>query len=85
MSHVRDSFGTVIVTEFRRGFLAGIHSRDAGATGVMIMVLKSHIGLAPNILLADIVRLPKSPLQATSVIAPPWRSGAGTPRSVRAI
>jgi hypothetical protein len=39
------------------------------------MVLKSHIGLAPNILLADIVRLPKSPLQATSVIAPPWRSG----------
>src|SRR3954452_6073493 len=35
MSHVRDRFGTVIVPEFRRGFLAGIHPGDTGAAGVM--------------------------------------------------
>ena len=35
MSHVRDSFGTVVVTEFGSGFLAGVHAGDAGATGVM--------------------------------------------------
>src|SRR5512141_1449106 len=35
MSHVRDSFGTVVVTEFGGGFLAGVHSGDSGATGVM--------------------------------------------------
>src|SRR6476659_5067338 len=35
IGHVRDSFGTVIVAEFRGGFLAGVHARDAGAAGVM--------------------------------------------------
>ena len=35
MSHVRDSFGTVIVTEFGGGFLAGVHSCDSSATRVM--------------------------------------------------
>src|SRR5689334_25379697 len=35
MSHVRDSFGTVVVTEFGSGFLAGVHSGDASTTGVM--------------------------------------------------
>src|SRR6185437_16454895 len=35
ISHVRDSFGTVVVAEFRGGFLAGVHSRDSGATRVM--------------------------------------------------
>ena len=35
MSHVRDSLGTVVVTEFGSGFLAGVHSGDAGATGMM--------------------------------------------------
>ena len=35
MSHVRDSFGTVVVTEFRSGFLAGVHSGDSSATRVM--------------------------------------------------
>src|SRR5215212_5347261 len=35
MSHVRDSFGTVVVTEFGSGFLAGVHSGDSGATRVM--------------------------------------------------
>src|SRR5215467_8820683 len=35
MSHVCDSFGTVVVTEFGSGFLAGIHSGDSSATRVM--------------------------------------------------
>src|SRR5215470_10574993 len=35
MSHVRDSFGTVVVPEFRSGFLAGVHSGDSSAAGVM--------------------------------------------------
>src|SRR5512140_2094529 len=35
MSHVRDSFGTVVVTEFGSSFLAGVHSGDSGATRVM--------------------------------------------------
>ena len=35
MSHVRDSFATVVVTEFSRGFLAGVHSGDSSATRVM--------------------------------------------------
>jgi hypothetical protein len=35
MSHVRDSLGTVVVTEFGSGFLAGVHSGDSGATRVM--------------------------------------------------
>ena len=35
MSHVRDSFGTVVVPEFRGGFLAGVHSGDSSAAGVM--------------------------------------------------
>src|SRR6185369_10555731 len=35
MRHVRDSFGTVVVTKFGGGFLAGVHSGDSGATGVM--------------------------------------------------
>src|SRR4029078_3352106 len=32
MSHVRDSFGTVVVTEFGSGFLAGVHSGAPSAT-----------------------------------------------------
>src|SRR5262245_60541496 len=35
MSHVRDSFGTVEVTEFCSGFLAGVHSGDSSATRVV--------------------------------------------------
>src|SRR5262245_66026888 len=35
MGHVRDSFGTVVVTEFGSGFLAGVHSGDSSATRVM--------------------------------------------------
>ena len=35
MSHVRDSFGTVVVPEFRSGFLAGVHSGDSSAARVM--------------------------------------------------
>src|SRR5690349_18675337 len=35
MSHVRDSFGTMEVPEFRSGFLAGVHSGDSSAAGVM--------------------------------------------------
>src|SRR5215831_3755748 len=35
ISHVRDSFGTVIVAKFRSGFLAGVHSGDSSATRVM--------------------------------------------------
>ena len=35
MSHMRDSFGTVEVTEFGSGFLAGIHSGNSSATSVM--------------------------------------------------
>src|SRR5207248_6122636 len=35
MSHVRDSFGTVVVPEFRSSFLAGIHPGDSSAAGVM--------------------------------------------------
>src|SRR5262245_40045077 len=35
MSHVCDSFGTVVVPEFRSGFLAGVHSGDSSAAGVM--------------------------------------------------
>ena len=35
LSHVRDSFGTVVVPEFRSGFLAGVHSGDSSAAGVM--------------------------------------------------
>src|SRR5262249_16187945 len=35
MSHVRNSFGTVVVTEFGSGFLARVHSGDSSATGVM--------------------------------------------------
>src|SRR5437763_36356 len=35
MSHMRDSLGTVEVPEFGCRFLAGVHSGDSGATGVM--------------------------------------------------
>ena len=35
MSHVRESIGTVVVTEFGSGFLAGVHSGDSSATRVM--------------------------------------------------
>jgi hypothetical protein len=35
MSPVRDSFGTVVVTEFGSSFLAGVHSGDSSATRVM--------------------------------------------------
>src|SRR6185312_13342930 len=35
MSHVRDSFGTVVVPEFRSAFLAGVHSGDSSAARVM--------------------------------------------------
>ena len=35
IGHMRDSFGTVVITEFRRSVPAGVHSGDAGATGVM--------------------------------------------------
>ena len=35
ISHMRDSFGTVVVTEFGSGFLAGVHSGDSSAAGVM--------------------------------------------------
>src|SRR5215475_11018113 len=35
MSHVRDSFGTVVVAEFRSGFLASVHSGDSSTTRVM--------------------------------------------------
>src|SRR5262249_14620454 len=35
MNHVRDSFGTVVVTEFGSGFLAGVHSGDSSATRMM--------------------------------------------------
>src|SRR6478735_2304844 len=35
MSHVRDSIGTVVVTEFGSGFLASVHSGDSSATRVM--------------------------------------------------
>src|SRR5262245_24205716 len=35
MSHVRNSLGTVEVTEFGSGFLAGVHSGDSSATRVM--------------------------------------------------
>src|SRR5262245_6341535 len=35
MSHVRDSFGTVVVTEFGSGFLASIHSGDSSTTRMM--------------------------------------------------
>src|SRR3954451_1264872 len=35
MSRVRDSFGTMVVTEFGSGFLAGVHSGDSSATRVM--------------------------------------------------
>ena len=35
MSHVRDSFGTVVITEFGSAFLAGVHSGDPSATRVM--------------------------------------------------
>ena len=35
MSHVRYSFGAVVVTEFGSGFLAGVHSGDSSATRVM--------------------------------------------------
>ena len=35
MSHVRDSFGAVVVPELRSGILAGVHSGDSSAAGVM--------------------------------------------------
>src|SRR5262245_29119925 len=35
VSHVRDSFGTVVVTEFGSGFLTGVHSGDSSASRVM--------------------------------------------------
>ena len=35
MGHVRNSFGAVVVPEFRSGFLAGVHSGDSSAAGVM--------------------------------------------------
>ena len=35
MRHVRDGFGTMVVAEFGSGFLAGVHSGDPGATGMM--------------------------------------------------
>src|SRR6185312_3950439 len=35
MSHVRNSLGTVVVTEFGSGFLAGVHAGDSSATRVM--------------------------------------------------
>src|SRR5215510_9219555 len=35
IGHVRDSFGTVVIAEFRSGFLAGVHSGDSSATRVM--------------------------------------------------
>src|SRR5262245_66572284 len=35
MSHGRDSFGTVVVTEFGSGFFAGVHGGNSCGTGVM--------------------------------------------------
>src|SRR5689334_15250343 len=46
MRHVRDSFGAVVVAEFRRGFLAGIHSRDSGAAGMMRRPLGDVVNLS---------------------------------------
>src|SRR6185437_8259677 len=45
MRHMRDRFGAVIVTEFRSCFLAGIHSGDSGATGVMGRPLRNVVDL----------------------------------------
>jgi hypothetical protein len=46
MSHVRDSFGAVIVTEFGSGFLAGVHSGDPSATRVMGRPLGDVVNLS---------------------------------------
>src|SRR4030088_3086503 len=46
MSHVRDSFGAVVVPKFGSGFLAGIHSRDSGAAGVMGCPLGNVVDLS---------------------------------------
>src|SRR5262249_35309268 len=46
MSHVRDSFGTVVVTEFGSGFLAGVHSGDSSATRVMGCPLGDVVNLS---------------------------------------
>src|SRR3954468_18496855 len=46
MNHVRDSFGTVVVTEFGGGFLAGVHSGDSSATGVMRRPLGDVVNLS---------------------------------------
>jgi len=35
MGHMRDSSGTVVITEFRCRILAGVHSGDSCATGMM--------------------------------------------------
>src|SRR6185437_6222253 len=43
MRHMGDGFGAVIVTEFRSGFLAGIHSGDSGAPGVMGRPLRNVV------------------------------------------
>src|SRR5262249_1135634 len=48
MSHVGDSFRTVVVTEFGSGFLAGVHSGDSGATGVMGCPLGNVVNFPGN-------------------------------------
>src|SRR4051794_32410633 len=46
MSHVRDSLGTVVVAEFGSGFLAGVHSGDSSATGVMGRPLRDVVNFS---------------------------------------
>src|SRR5262249_22320941 len=46
MSHVRDSFGTVVVTEFGSGFPAGVHAGDSSATGVMGCPLRDVVNFS---------------------------------------
>ena len=46
MSHVRDGPGTVVVAELGGGFLAGIHARNAGATGVMRRPFRDVVNFA---------------------------------------
>src|SRR5579871_3177279 len=48
MSHMRDSLSTVVVTEFNSGFLAGVHSGNSSATGMMGCPLGDVVNFSPD-------------------------------------
>src|SRR5436305_3639959 len=72
---MRDGFGAVVVAEFGGGFLAGVHSRDAGAAGVMGRPLGDVVNFSRDDDPAIVPGVMPRDLFARDGAAPPGRSG----------